>query len=371
MDRVVRLARELGRRLSSTPGHRENRPLTSLRGLAALWVVAHHVWPAWGLDPSTIAASVAEDGFVSVDIFFILSGFILATVYAGLRADGVPRYALRRLCRVLPLHWAVLGALALNAALGPYLSAHPHPLAPRTWEELPAVALLLQSYVLDHTPWNPPTWSIGIELLAYALLPVALVAVRRARHSTALVAALIVALAAVEYWVQRDYAGALVGRGAILRGMAGFFLGMAIAAARSPSRAWPDRIASAAQVAAIALFGFGVWRTDPAIMTLASALLIAALADERGLLTRAMSNGVLVWLGAISYSIYLLHTPLLVLVGRLPLPAPVKGALLVGILLPLATLTWWLIEQPGRRIPSLWNRRGQPTPNPSRDGGGK
>ena len=333
-----------------TPGHRENRPLTALRGLAALWVVGHHVFPAWHLDPATGAARFFSIAYVAVDVFFVLSGFILATVYVELRMAGVPAYTLRRLCRVFPLHWAVLAGLALVAAVGPNAAA-PHP-----WGELLPVVLMLQSYVLPDTPWNPPTWSIGVELLAYALLPFGVALARHGRGSQAAAWVAVALFAAAEFETQRWFTGAVVGPGAIVRGLAGFFLGVAMAAARVPGHPWPNAAASAIQAAAVVLFAAGLWLGDPALPPLAAAMLITALADERGWLARPLSSGVLVWLGAISYSLYLLHTPLLVLVGRLPIPPTARGFILVILLLSLSTLTWRFIEQPGRRLPGLFQR---------------
>jgi peptidoglycan/LPS O-acetylase OafA/YrhL len=344
-------------------GRHENRPLTALRGIAALWVVFHHAWPGWsGFDSTSPAGFIFSSGYVSVDIFFVLSGYILARVYADLDGRGTPMFYLRRICRVYPLHLAVLAVLVFHAATAPFLQTHTRPLAPHAWADLPAVALMLQSYLLDGTPWNPPTWSIGIELLAYALFPFGLMLMRRL--PTWVLGLLVLGLFGAEHAVLRDHAGAIIGVGAVLRGLVGFFLGAVTATIANRGARPSAAAATAMQILAVFAMGFGVLRADPVPITLGSALLIAALGDERGLMSRVMSTPVLVWLGAISYSIYLLHVPLVIVIGRLHAPLAVRSAVLLLVLLPIATLTWRLIEQPGRRLPSrlvpLFQRLYQP-----------
>ncbi len=344
-------------------GRHENRPLTALRGIAALWVVFHHAWPDWtGDNIASPAGFLFSSGYVAVDIFFVLSGYILARVYADLVGRAVPMFYLRRIFRVYPLHLAVLGVLAFHAAAAPYLQTHTRPLAPHAWPDLPAVALLLQPYVLDGSPWNPPSWSIGVELLAYALFPLALFLMRRS--PTWLLGVLVLGLFGAEYEVLRDHAGAIVGLGALLRGMAGFSLGAVTATIANRGARPTAAAATAMQILAVLAIGFGVLSADPVPITLGSALLIAALGDERGLLSRVMSTPVLVWLGAISYSMYLLHVPLVIVIGRLHVSLAVRSAVLLLVLLSAATLTWRFIEQPGRRLPGrlvpLFQRLYQP-----------
>jgi peptidoglycan/LPS O-acetylase OafA/YrhL len=312
--------------------------------------VFHHAWPGWAdIDIASPAGLIFSSGYVSVDIFFVLSGYILARVYADLAGRAVPMLYLRRIFRVYPLHLAVLAVLAFHAATAPYLQTHTHPLAPHAWTDLPDVALLLQPYVLDHSPWNPPSWSVGVELLAYALFPLALVLMRRS--PTWVLGLLLLGLFGAEYEVLRDHAGAIAGIGALLRGMAGFSLG-ALAATIANRGVRPNAVAATAmQILAVLAIGFGIHLADPVPITLGAALLIAALGDERGLLSRVLSTPVFVWLGAISYSIYLLHVPLVIVIGRLNMPLAVRSAILLLVLLPLATLTWRFIEQPGRRLP--------------------
>ena len=170
---------------------REILPLTSIRGLASVWVAADHVQSVWFLDCEAGLASALAMGSTAVDIFFVLSGFILAQVYGAMGLQQTPVFWLRRICRVYPLHLAVMGAIAVLvlSAAALHRSANPH-----DWAAFGVVTLLLQSFLLNETPWNPPSWSVGVELLCYAVFPLTLWLIR---HVSVLVLAFIVCVMAL------------------------------------------------------------------------------------------------------------------------------------------------------------------------------
>ena len=138
---------------------RDIRPLTSLRFFAAMWVVAFHYWP--NLNAAATPALV-DKGYLGVELFFTLSGFILCHVYLSSVADGGFRYGSflwARLARIYPLHLATLagiGAMAL-AALAAGRVIDPNILS---WSSLPANLLLVQAWgFAPQAGWNHPSWS--------------------------------------------------------------------------------------------------------------------------------------------------------------------------------------------------------------------
>ena len=148
------------------------KPLTSLRFVAAYWVVVHHYWPhlaGAGAQPPLIAR-----GYLGVELFFVLSGFILCHVYLPQFEEGRFRYRdflWARLARIYPMHIATLvgmGAMA-GAALAIGLSVDPNVLS---LAALPANLTLTQAWGLAPVAgWNHPSWSISAEWFAYIAFP--------------------------------------------------------------------------------------------------------------------------------------------------------------------------------------------------------
>ncbi|WP_445629596.1 acyltransferase family protein [Nostoc sp. DSM 114167] len=162
------------------------KSLTSLRGIAALVVVVHH-FSYYGLPKtgSTLSAytNFFQNGYLWVDFFFILSGFIMTHVYAdtfGLKVSlkNYRSYLFSRFARIYPLHifiiflffgLEVVKLLFLNtsAFTGKFnLTA------------LFSNIFLLQAFDLKCLPllwcntyWNEPAWSISVEFLIYCIFP--------------------------------------------------------------------------------------------------------------------------------------------------------------------------------------------------------
>ena len=117
-----------------------------------------------------------------VDLFFVVSGFVIARQYFGRVSDAasIGRFLWRRLARIYPLHLATLAFyLALAGALhfGAVRTDNParYPLS-----DLPAQFLLLHAFVGECLTFNFPSWSLSAEMFCYVLFPaVALITPRR------------------------------------------------------------------------------------------------------------------------------------------------------------------------------------------------
>ncbi len=349
----------------------ENKPLTAIRGFAALWVVGLHLDTSWQFPIGARAHAALLMGHVAVDVFFVLSGFILTVVYRDLTAPGVASFALRRICRIYPLHICIMAALGMAALYAEWRA--PPGGSTHAWASFGHVLLLVQPY-LDIAPeWNPPSWSLGVELLCYGLFPLANAALRPAWRPLLLAA--VAVLAGSEAIVLHHYDGATTGQGAVLRGLAGFSLGCALGRLSLRDGAMFAPFTAAPQVVALAGLAAAVLASDATGVALAAAILIAAIGSATGLVARFLSARFCVWLGRVSFSIYLLHIPLFTLFGKL---APVRAALavpsrrfavavlFVAVLLALSGLTSRLIEQPFRRLPRLLVQRPTALANGSR-----
>jgi peptidoglycan/LPS O-acetylase OafA/YrhL len=166
------------------------RMLQALRAVACLLVVAYHAIDAWGAaaEPPRHAEQIWPNAAAGVDIFFVVSGFVMAGSAARLAgvAQGWRRFMARRLARILPLYWSLtLGKLGL-------ILAHPTAGAfPGLW---PSLASLL--FIPARQPGGlvRPVlgvgWTLQFEMLFYAAIAACLRAGRPAGWVTPLFAAL-------------------------------------------------------------------------------------------------------------------------------------------------------------------------------------
>ncbi len=108
-------------------GRAELRALTSARGVAAWWVVLYHLRGALAAPPLKVEAVLAK-GYLAVDFFFLLSGFVLALRHGErLRGGGiavVPDFLRRRVARIWPLHAVLLGFALLLLVLAASVALH-------------------------------------------------------------------------------------------------------------------------------------------------------------------------------------------------------------------------------------------------------
>lgn len=146
------------------------KPLTAMRFFAAMWVVAYHFTPSLGLGmPSLIGK-----GYLGVELFFVLSGFILSHVY--MESFGAGRFRYRdflwaRMARIYPVHMATLAGLGLLAAGATAVGFNINNQVIRM-SSLPAQLTLTQAWGLGQAGgWNHPSWSISAEWFAYLSFP--------------------------------------------------------------------------------------------------------------------------------------------------------------------------------------------------------
>lgn len=285
--------------------------LDAIRGLAALVVMVRHTGYLWdGL--------VLPHSYLAVDLFFVLSGVVVANAYEGpLRAGLSPgRFWLLRMIRIYPLYalGSLLGLVPVLAALaGLTAQTVQGPLA----LALGSAALLLPDLADDALfPLNPPAWSLFFELAAnmvYALL---------LRHLNARMLWLIVlgSAAGLALLLYAEPAAGLHGGytpATLLTGLLrvgfGFFAGVLLWRAYV-ARARPRRLPPAAGWAAV-LLAAALLLARTAGPLAAAYDLLAVLLLFPALVWLAMHAGagagarLCAWLGALSYPLYVLHVP--------------------------------------------------------------
>ena len=291
-----------------------NRPfhanLEAVRGIAALLVVLHHL----SLNPGSLLAYVPllQQGWLFVDLFFVLSGFVIAAVHAESppTAQAARRFLIRRFFRLYPLHLAtLLAALCIDLQSGTAL--------------LPGYGgMVAMNLTMTHA-WgavpgsilNAPSWSISTEWAAYLLFAGICLATRSTRRRLQLLGGVgLVSLASLLVWRGGSLDGDLALR--LPRCLMSFALGAAtwawcrnrppLAAARA---GWWQLLIAGAMLLMLSAAGRQPHLT--LLMPLLSAALIAVMVRDPGSAARRLlERPVPQWLGRCSYSLYLVHMPL-------------------------------------------------------------
>lgn len=171
---------------------REIKALTSLRGIAAMMVVLQHFSATVQLQAAGSIPSLVPHGYMAVNLFFVLSGFIMAYTYSGdfdrRGLQAMPSFLLKRAARILPLNTAVVLAIVLagfgsKAVWGNNIF---HASTALSYDII-CNLFLLQAFGLG-TNLNGPSWSICTEFAAYLAFPVLLASVFSRRTMVAFAA---------------------------------------------------------------------------------------------------------------------------------------------------------------------------------------
>ena len=291
--------------------------LDSWRGLCAVLVALLHYHATWHL----YEFPLIRNSYLFVDFFFVLSGFVIAHAYGHRIGDlaDFGRFVVLRFGRLWPLHATVLGlflvvelvALVLEPWLG---GAYPRP--PFTESRSPFAILtnILMVHSLGVHPdvtWNFPSWSISVEFYTYLVFATVLLMLPRYRSAAAV--ALVLFGVAVLVMVGPGSMDVTVHYG-LFRCLAGFFLGCLAFRAyrvtalrlggRLPGAHLAEAVCTVLVLAFIAVAGTGPLSfLAPLVFTVT----VFIFAFEGGAVSRFMKNPVLLRLGALSYSIYMVH----------------------------------------------------------------
>jgi peptidoglycan/LPS O-acetylase OafA/YrhL len=298
--------------------------LDGIRGIAALAVVFHHcyllAYPGYPAITGPWWAGWLIYGHFSVVVFIVLSGFSLAVspVRSGWRLDTKTKFAKRRAWRILPPYWA---ALVFSLAIAWAVIPQPGEAAP-TGKSVAAYGLLLQDIVGSPSP-NGAFWSIAVEAQLYIVFPLMLLLIRRGSAAVmlSLVGTAVVLIGILSPTMPAvDKLMRLTPQFAVL-------FGLGVVAAGVLSADWTSRVpwqwlalVTAVPVFALIEMSGSVWTIDhffwvDMLVGIPFALLLAAMATEHPRwLLRALDTRPIRSLGSFSYSLYLIHAPIVVAV---------------------------------------------------------
>ena len=296
------------------PGSARFGVLDGWRGICALLVALHHL----RLDGYVYDVQAVRNAYLFVDFFFVLSGFVISHAYST-KVDSLSNiliFIVRRFGRLWPLHMVVLMAfLLVQIAMYLMVQSTPAYLSPEIdiLEGDYALYILPSQITLTHAlglydseTWNDPSWSISVEFylyLAFAMLCFAL-----PRHRTAV----FLGLALLGVAIVGVYAGRMrvtfdLG---FFRGLYGFSIGYVayqVWKRRPFDLRWPG-VWELIAVAATFVFVSVCADTPASLMgPLIFGIVVWVFAHEAGPISSLLRRPSFIFLGAISYSVYMVH----------------------------------------------------------------
>jgi peptidoglycan/LPS O-acetylase OafA/YrhL len=312
------------RRVRGPVDHRQLPALTGVRFLLAIWVVFHHLTgrrmmlESWAASLPSSLHEIIRGGYLAVGTFFVLSGFVLARSYGSIRWDrrNLIRYGVGRFARVYPAY--LLSLLIVTPYIWTFLSTPGRPSTAERASVLASYIFVLQGWAARATVhWNTPAWSLSCEFFFYLCFPLFAFCLRKRSAITvagALVATvalplLLARLGVPDFWKPLTHmADFLLGIGA-----AGVFERVRRSGRWISRRGWCLYVPAAACGAILVAFPGLVngWTTLTAALRPMNAALVIGLGLGGGVPARLLSTRMASTLGNASYSLYILHVPLL------------------------------------------------------------
>jgi peptidoglycan/LPS O-acetylase OafA/YrhL len=341
---------------TASPAANRLRWLDGVRGAAALFVVLHHMWlgswPFFPEDRGPVWLGWLLYGHLAVAVFIVVSGFSLALApvrHGGRLVGGAGRFIQRRAWRILPAYWA---ALVLSMVFFAFV-LHPETSGGEAARTFLIHGALLQD-VFQNTPPNGTFWSIAVEWQIYFVFPLILLVALRLRMVAA-VALTAIAVILAHQLAAADPASVFAKIDHLSpQFLALFAFGVLAswAAHRELPRAVRPLVAAAcgaglAGFVTLAVTQGSTWMAnhwfwvDMLFGVIVAGLLLLTATTERSWRSATLGSRPAVLLGSFSYSLYLMHAPVLSTLYKFTLkpldlaPLPNFAAQVVFLLPPI------------------------------------
>ncbi|WP_251958874.1 acyltransferase family protein [Nostoc commune] len=307
------------------------KSLTSMRGIAALIVVIlHFSYYALPKTGSTLSnySNFFKNGYLWVDFFFILSGFIMTHVYAEdfyskISLDNYRSYLFSRFARIYPLHIFILSLFIGLEFIKFFLLNHSAFTGKFNLTALFANIFLLQAFDLNCPPlfwcntyWNEPAWSISVEFVVYCIFPLLLFFLLRSSEKNDLIIysfTLFSILLLITF--TRGNLDSIIGIPSIARCGLECILGLITYKVyrRGNYRKYFNlnflAIIAITWIIMIMHSYWHHWRSlhDWIVLPAFSILILAISVNNNGAISKFLNSRIMLYLGTISYSIYMVH----------------------------------------------------------------
>lgn len=372
--------------MASKSSKMDNKPtnipnLTPLRGIAALMVAVYHFDAVIANFVNQNTTLAIEKCYLMVDLFFIMSGFIMFHVYNSTFTTAIHKqdfvtFIRARFARIYPLHFFTL----LLSVAGFYLLNEPASPINNPYATITHLLLLHSFGIHDIFTWNVPSWSISAEWAAYTLFPLLALILGKYKKGGVLFLSLVSILLYVSilYFLERVNPIApnlsvphdlnVTYDFGYIRGIAGFIAGMiAYIAFQQKEILNFFNCDVSAMIIILLTVVFFHWGVNDLWIVLCFVLLVLAIAANQKGLYKLFQFKPLQYLGDISYSIYLTHgltmftiaVPLLTKMGYVYKgPGSLKIPFMEGlwicsvyllVIVIISSMTYYGIEKPCRR----------------------
>jgi peptidoglycan/LPS O-acetylase OafA/YrhL len=298
--------------------------LTPLRGIAALLVAVFHFEMAAARFVPAAQTMFFERCYLMVDLFFIMSGFIMMHVYSShfkerIQGNALKDFFVARFARIYPLH---LFTLVLLVVIVRWLTnwGNPPIIFEQTSDILPNVFLLQSFGVMHIYSWNIPSWSISAESAAYLLFPLIALGINKKKTLSVVILTILIVAAyySIMYLLPRvnpmhpeipvphnlnttfDYG--------YIRGIAGFASGILmylLYQLPAVRKAFSSDIASVLVIVAVVLSMH--FPLNDGITVFFFSMLVLSITANNGMIARFCKRKTMQLLGDISFSIYLMQ----------------------------------------------------------------
>lgn len=286
--------------------------LESIRGLAALLVVFVH-FPKWN---SSLDIGIVNNGYLMVELFFVLSGYVIYNAYGEKISNGndLFRFQFLRFGRLYPVHLVFL-IVFIFIEVAKYIAQSKFGIAsPNTqpFRENNLTAIFQQIFLVqaigpthNATTFNGPAWSISVEFYTYLIFGLIILCAPKRKLLSFLV---IATLSLVLLGSQRSF-----GFEELLRCLAGFFIGCLTAIFTKARQAdIPKHVSLSVFILIVLFLQLKPFQQYDVVMYFLSAVLIASLVlSKDGYLNYILKLKILTFLGSISYALYMSHAALI------------------------------------------------------------
>jgi peptidoglycan/LPS O-acetylase OafA/YrhL len=340
----------------------EIKAITGLRGVGAVWVFLYHLFLAESFP-------VLNQGMLGVPLFFVLSGFILFFVhdqdFCNLpNCKSIKNFFALRIARIYPLHLFTLSLLLMLVNTLPGFIEHYND-QKFSLPNLFATSLLVQTWGIGHIPyfkdassaWNVPAWSLSAEMAYYFTFPWLAYLISKVKHRglSVFLGIVIATLAVTVYGLLLGNENETYTR-SLICGWFAFMFGMSLYNLSKFELQLPTWIIELCGTTLIVL-KISIPEVNTGLFVLGVGAWIFAFLRKDSYLSRLFSWSLIYWAGKISFSLYIIHWPLVQLLNYLDYHLHLSGPTwhyathitAIPLTMLLAYLTYLKIELPARK----------------------